>query len=84
MELPHWHDVGRFVREQRHRFAAVSDDEIERLAAVSTALRKERELAFYGAMDFIPTDQYTREQARRAMDDATWVVSVAERVISGG
>lgn len=84
MEPPHWHDVGRFVREQRHRFAAVSDDEIERLTAVSSALRKERELAFYGAIDFIPTDQYTREQARRAMDDAAWVVSVAERVISRG
>ena len=82
MEPPHWHDVGRFVREQRHRFATVSDDEIERLAAVSTALRKERELAFYGAIDFIPTDQYTREQARQAMDDAAWVVSVAARVVS--
>ena len=82
MEPPHWHDVSRFVREHRHRFPAVSDDEIERLAAVSTALRKERELAFYGAIDFIPTDQYTREQARQAMDDAAWVVSVAERVIS--
>ena len=82
MEPPHWHDVSRFVREYRQRFPAVSDDEIERLAAVSTALRKERELAFYGAIDFIPTDQYTREQAQQALDDAAWVVSVAERVIS--
>ena len=84
MEPPHWHDVGRFVREHRDRFPAVTDSGIERLAEVSTALRKERELAFYGAIDFIPTDEYTREQAEQALDDATWVVSVAAHVIAPG
>ena len=84
MEPPHWHDVGRFVREHRDRFPAVADAGIERLAEVSTALRKERELAFYGAIDFIPTDEYTREQAEQAFDDAAWVVSVASHVIAPG
>ena len=84
MEPPHWHDVSRFVREHRDRFPAVTDSGIERLAEVSTALRKERELAFYGAIDFIPTDEDTREQAEQALDDATWVVSVAAHVIAPG
>ena len=35
----------------------------------------------YGDIDFIPTEHYTREHARRALDDAEWVVSVAVRVI---
>ena len=82
MEPPHWHDVGRFVGEHRGRFPGVTDADIERLTAVSTALRKERELAFYGAIDFIPTDAYTREQAQQALADAAWVVSVAGRVIA--
>lgn len=82
MEPPHWHDVGRFVREHRDRFPGVTDGGIARLAEVSTALRKERELAFYGAIDFIPTDEYTRDHAQRAFEDAAWVVSVAGRVIS--
>ena len=84
MEPPHWHDVGRFVREHRDRFPGITDSGIERLAEVSTALRKERELAFYGAIDFVPTDEYTREQAEQALDDATWVVSVAAHVIEPG
>ena len=84
MEPPHWHDVGRFVREHGDRFPAVTDAGIERLVEVSTALRKERELAFYGAIDFIPTNEYTREHAKQALDDATWVVSVAGSVISSG
>ena len=82
MEPPHWHHVGRFVREHRGRFPGVTDSGIERLAEVSTALRKERELAFYGAIDFIPTDEYTREHAEHALEDATWVVSVAASVIT--
>lgn len=84
MEPPHWHDVGRLVREHRDRFPAVAEAEVGRLAAVSTGLGKERELAFYGAIDFIPTDEYTRGQAEQALDDATWVVSVAARVIPRG
>lgn len=84
MEPPHWHDVGRLVREHRDRFPGVTDAGIEQLTEVSTALRKERELAFYGAIDFIPTDEYTREQAEEALDDATWVVSVAAQVIAPG
>ena len=84
MEPPHWHDVGRFVREHRDRFLGVTDAGIERLTKVSTALRKERELAFYGAIDFVPTDEYTREQAEQAIHDVTWVVSVARSVISPG
>ena len=84
MEPPHWHDVGKLIREHRDRFPGVTNAGIGRLAEVSTALRKERELAFYGAIDFIPTEEYTREQAQRALDDAKWVVSVAQRVIAPG
>jgi HEPN domain-containing protein len=55
--------------------------EIDRLAAVSTWLRKEREFAFYGDIDFIPTEQYTRDTAERAIADAEFVVAAAGRVI---
>ena len=54
--------------------------EVERLAGVSAALRKDRELSFYGDIDFIPTEHYTREHPQRALDDASWVVSVAATV----
>ena len=84
MEPPHWHDVGKLIREHHDRFPSVAEGEIERLVAISTALRKERELSFYGAIDFIPTEEYTREHAEQALRDATWVVSVAGGVIASG
>ena len=36
------------------------------------------EFAFYGDEDFIPTNEYTREQALAALDDARWVVALLD------
>ncbi len=84
IEPPHWHDVGGLVREYAERFADITGPEVERLASASAWLRKEREFAFYGDIDFLPTEQYDATGAERAMDDARFVVTVAERVIARG
>ena len=81
VEPPRWHDVGGILREHRERFPDDVVSRIERLAGISAALRKDRELSFYGDIDFIPTEHYTKEHAQRALDDAVWVVSVARTVI---
>ena len=81
IEPPHWHDVGSILRDNRNRLPPAVASDVERLAAISAALRKDRELSFYGDIDFIPTEHYTRAHAQRALDDAEWVVSVAARVI---
>jgi HEPN domain-containing protein len=81
IEPPHWHDVGGLVREYAQRFAGVSREQIDRLASVSAWLRKEREFSFYGDIDFVPTEQYDAAVAQRAMDDARFVVTIAESVI---
>lgn len=59
----------------------VDGADLERLATASTWLRKERELSFYGDIDFIPTEQYGGDEAARAIEDARFVFGVAERVI---
>lgn len=81
IEPPHWHDVGGLVRDYASRFTALGADEIERLAVASAWLRKEREFSFYGDIDFLPTEQYTAETARRAIDDAIACVDAAARTI---
>ena len=81
IEPPHWHDVGSILREHRNRLPPDVAPDVERLAGISAALRKDRELSFYGDIDFIPTEHYARVHAQRALDDAEWVVSVAAKVI---
>lgn len=56
-------------------------EDIDAAAAASAWLRKEREFAFYGDIDFVPTEQYDATTADRAMHDARTVVALAEGVI---
>jgi len=80
VEPPHWHDVGEFLIEHRARLGDVGAD-VERLAATSAWLRKEREFAFYGDIDMIPTDRYSEVDATRARDETEFVVAAAGRLI---
>jgi hypothetical protein len=75
VEPPKQHDVGRLLADHRDRLPAAVAAEAERLAAISHRLRKEREFAFYGDEDFIPTEEYTRDDAQTALDDARFVLS---------
>ena len=84
VEPPHWHDVGGLLVEHRTRFDDAVNADVDRLAATSAWLRKEREFAFYGDIDLIPTDQYHEADATRARDEAALVGAVAAKVIEPG
>jgi HEPN domain-containing protein len=81
VEPPKWHDVGALMRGHRERFPQLTEPDLERLIRSSAWLRKEREFAFYGDIDFIPTEQYAEADAVRAIDDAGFVVEAAARII---
>lgn len=81
IDPPKWHDVGGIIEEQRHLFPAGVQREIPRLSRISKWLRKERELSFYGDIDFIPSEEYTSKDAQRAIRDANFAVRVAGKVI---
>jgi hypothetical protein len=53
--------------------------DVERLARISKALRKDREIAFYGSEDLVPSEFYSRADAEQAFADASWT---HERVAS--
>ena len=79
IEPPNWHDVGSVLDEYRTRFAEPIAAEIDPLCEISTRLRKDRELSFCGDIDFIPTDHYSSVDASRAIEDARFVVSTAQK-----
>jgi hypothetical protein len=81
VDPPKWHDVGPVLLEQTEAFDPDVREALPQLAAISAWLRKEREFAFYGDIDFIPTDQYTRKDAERAMADALFTLDYAARII---
>lgn len=82
IEPPKQHDVGKFIVDFRSRLPKEVAQEAKKLADISRWLRKEREFSFYGDIDFIPTEEYTREDAERAIRDAEFVLEMARKVIT--
>ena len=78
------HDIGDVVLKFRGRLSPEVSAVADRLAAISRELGNERERAFYGDLDFIPTEEYSREDAVRALANARFVVEVALREVPLG
>lgn len=81
IDPPKQHHVGGLLLEFLDRLPAEVAANAERLANISKWLRKERELAFYGDVDFIPTAEYSRQDAEKALADAIFVLEMAGKVI---
>ncbi|MDH7512438.1 MAG: HEPN domain-containing protein [Clostridiales bacterium] len=81
VEPPKIHDVGGLLLEHKDKFPKTVARNLKRLARVSKVLRKERELAFYGDIDFIATEEYTSQDARKAIKDTRFVVAAAKTLI---
>lgn len=83
IEVPRIHDVGDVLLEQKARFPSVSEEDLNRMARVSRALRRDRELAFYGSEDLTPSEFYKEEDAVEARDSARWVVGRVRAHVPG-
>ena len=77
IDPPRVHDVADVIEAERARLPAVlSADDVDRLAAASRELRRDRELAFYGAEDLTPSDFYRQADADQARATARRVVDL--------
>lgn len=81
IEPPKWHDVSYILIENKKLLPLIVVKELPKITRISKKLRKERELAFYGDEDFIPTEEYDMKDAKDAIRDATFVVKIVARVI---
>jgi HEPN domain-containing protein len=81
VEPPRIHDVGDILLAERARMPASVVPLLERLAEASRTLRRDRELAFYGAEDFTPSTFYKREDAHSARESARTVVGAVRTAI---
>ncbi len=66
VDPPRVHDVSGVLLAEKNRLPEDLFGEVEVLAAASRHLRRDRELAFYGAEDLTPTGFYSREDAEGA------------------
>lgn len=79
IDPPKWHDVGPILKENAAKLPNGLRLELGRITAASTALRKERELAFYGAEDFLPDENYTSADSAKWIAEVEWLFSTVQR-----
>jgi HEPN domain-containing protein/predicted nucleotidyltransferase len=82
VEAPRLHDVSDILLAERSRLPESIHGELEALARISRDLRRDRELAFYGAEDLTPSGFYKRHDAERAREGAERVVRVVTPVVA--
>ena len=74
IDPPHRHDVAAELNDSRKRLGQKHGATLDELITANHWLRREREMAFYGADDFDPTEGYSRQDADRAMGYAVSAV----------
>ncbi|MGE0593864.1 MAG: HEPN domain-containing protein [Vicinamibacterales bacterium] len=74
VEPPRIHDVADVLEAEQARLPEALLAHVPRLAQISRGLRRDRELAFYGAEDLTPSDFYRQPDAISARDAARFVV----------
>ena len=83
IEPPRIHDVADVLLAERERLPDAVRAEVDRLAAFSRDLRRDRELAFYGAEDLTPSRFYREADATHARDAARFAVRVVKPFVLG-
>lgn len=83
VEPPRVHDVSEVLKLERGRLPSGIAPHVEALANASRALRRDRELAYYGAEDLTPSGFYTRDDAVAARDAAAFVIGVVRPAVLG-
>ena len=74
VEPPRIHDVADVLFAEQNALPEVLKKDLERLADASRGLRRDRELAYYGAEDLTPSDFYRESDATSAREAARFVV----------
>jgi HEPN domain-containing protein len=74
IEPPRIHDVADVLLAEQGSLPEALRKHVTALADASRSLRRDRELAFYGAEDLTPSDFYRKADAQAARDAARMVV----------
>lgn len=82
IDPPRIHDVSEVLMAERERLPADLVPELDTLTQASRQLRRDRELAFYGAEDLTPSGFYSREDAELARASARRTVDLVKPHVS--
>jgi len=83
VEVPRIHDVSSALDLERKLLAEPSRSNVDFFIQASKTLRRDRELAFYGSEDLTPSEFYTRQDAKTALDMAHKIHQIVSDSVPG-
>ena len=83
VDPPRVHDVSDVLLAEKDRMPEALKGELKQLCEISRDLRRDRELAFYGAEDLTPSGFYSRDDAQEARRGARTTVELVEPHVTG-
>lgn len=82
LEVPKVHDVSKYIEMNKEVFPEIVIKNLPRIKEISRQLRKEREISFYGMEDWIPSEEYTLEDADRAINWAKEIQTIVKEALN--
>jgi HEPN domain-containing protein len=82
IDPPKWHDVSTVILTHLENFPPAHHASLRHACEIARLLAKEREQAFYGDEDAIPTEHYTRGQSEAAIEQARLVVELCRSIVT--
>lgn len=82
IEVPRIHDVSDILRDNIQHLPPALKKEIEKISEISREMRRDRELSFYGSEDLTPSQFYKEADAKKAKENASWVVQIILSVLN--
>src|SRR3989338_2696440 len=76
IEVPRIHDVSDILKDNESRLSSNIKKHVEKLSEISREMRRDRELSFYGSEDLTPSEFYKEADAKKAKENASWLVQV--------
>ncbi|MCX7817479.1 MAG: HEPN domain-containing protein [Syntrophales bacterium] len=77
---PKWHDVIDVIMENKDKLPDKIGEELKKIKKECKWLRSQREIAFYGAPDLIPTKDYSLKDAKKAISIASHFLELIEQM----
>ena len=82
--VPTMHDVSIMLDKNKEFLKEPFLSNSDRIRTISKTLRKEREVSFYGADDFLPSEEYAQSDAVRAIEDVKFVLDIVKKTLELG
>jgi hypothetical protein len=76
IDPPKWHDVGSVLEDNSDLLPTEVQIELQNIVKISSSLRRDRELSFYGDEDFLPSENYGTEDSQRAIANCDFLLKL--------